>query len=368
MPPSIFILGASCDCTTTDASRGIAAGMKMIVSAVNNDRSGNKATILHLRTAAEATAVRKYVTGEDTSPAAQAAHDSAVAAAVATTTDVERSRSGIFPMTSQWRDLFTPLAPLPAGGGADPLIGTVIRGMSIPIIDAGGSVTDIYSGDATVGACAGDPASYMLSFTHGSVSLTTKVTKSVVQRHASSSSAAGAVPIAIDPAVATPLVVQLLRALPVSSTQPAGKVCAIADPPPLRLPPRDRQPAGSTLSGMLNLSADELGDSLASSGESRGKERSHRTIHGASAAAAARAARTLERSLERSGELTAAKPLPAFKRAPLEPITDEQAQASVPLQPPHHSFFVPSSSRLAARHVVSDGGDNTIVSNHRDDV
>ena len=168
MPPSTFIPGAACDCTITDSSRGIDTTHKMVVSAVSSNSPGNKATILYLRTDAEVAAVRKFVSGEDTSSAARAAHDSAAAAAVATFTDVERSRRGIMSMTSQWRTLFEPLAP-PTGGGADPLIGTVVHGMSVPIIDAGGSVTDMYSGDVTVGACAADAASYLLSFTHGSV-------------------------------------------------------------------------------------------------------------------------------------------------------------------------------------------------------
>ena len=53
----------------------------------------------------------------------------------------------------------------------------------------------------------------------------------------------------------------------------------------------------------------------------------------------------VQRALSRSGELTRSRALPRFARAPLEPLSDSDAQAVEP-PPPHTNFFIPSSSRL----------------------
>ena len=233
MPANGFILGARCACDKTDAARGFASGEFFVVHSVSAAGDGNTANILSFGTAAEADAVGLYVAGVDTSPAAQAAHDSAVLAAIATVNGVTRSRAGVFSMSTQWGDLFRPVAPVGGGGGGggghgvDALLGTTISGLSIPIMGATGTVMSVFTGAANIAACASDPAAYTLSFTDSGVARTAAMAMTVVQAHAALAAPVGSSPITVNTAASSVLVETLLRALPASSALPPGKVCAL---------------------------------------------------------------------------------------------------------------------------------------------
>ena len=134
-------------------------------------------------------------------------------------------------MTSKWADLFRPIPAAGGGGGGgvgggvDALLGTVVTGLSIPIIAASGTVAGVFTGAATISACASDPNAYDVSFTDGGTAHTIALAKSGVQAHAAKAAACS--PIDINAAACSPLVETLLRALPASSALPSGKVCAL---------------------------------------------------------------------------------------------------------------------------------------------
>ena len=76
-----------------DGCRGFTSGEHFVVHAINKAGHGNLAKILSFKTAAEADAVGDYLAGISTSPAAKAAHDSAMSAVVATVNGVGRTRT-----------------------------------------------------------------------------------------------------------------------------------------------------------------------------------------------------------------------------------------------------------------------------------